>query len=185
MDRRNDLQANPPALTKRQFPAHISQSVVFVSELIAITGIRDHHRLEHLIAIPGIRTGLTATGSRSARATASLDMPVTFVDVMAARAFLIRKLLQRSRRSNLADERNPARREEPRGRGRAHRAEDVLSLKVGGAVLNGAPTYAPQIRSLGATIEIASTTLAEFICASVFQGFVFDNMGTAETAAEG
>jgi hypothetical protein len=28
---------------------------VFVSELIAITGIRDHHRLEHLIAIPGIR----------------------------------------------------------------------------------------------------------------------------------
>ena len=63
MDRRNDLQANPPALTKRQFPAHISPSVVFVSELtvvfvselIAITGIRDHHRLEHLIAIPGIR----------------------------------------------------------------------------------------------------------------------------------
>jgi len=30
-----------------------------------------------------------------------------------------------------------------------------------------------------------NTTLAEFICASVFQGFVFDNMGTAETAAEG
>jgi hypothetical protein len=29
---------------------------VFVSELIAITGIRDHHRLEHLIAIPGIRS---------------------------------------------------------------------------------------------------------------------------------
>jgi hypothetical protein len=56
MDRRNDLPTNPPALTKRQFPAHISPSVVFVSELIAITGIRDHHRLEHLIAIPGIRT---------------------------------------------------------------------------------------------------------------------------------
>ena len=55
MDRRNDLRTNPPALTKRQFPAHISPSVVFVSELIAITGIRDHHRLEHLIAIPGIR----------------------------------------------------------------------------------------------------------------------------------
>jgi len=43
-------------LTRRPFPAHISPSVVFVSELIAITGIRDHHRLEHLIAIPGIRT---------------------------------------------------------------------------------------------------------------------------------
>ncbi|WP_247453703.1 hypothetical protein, partial [Bradyrhizobium sp. 174] len=27
--------------------------------LIAITGIRDHHRLEHLITIPGMRTGLS------------------------------------------------------------------------------------------------------------------------------
>ncbi|MBB4399148.1 hypothetical protein GGD62_008298 [Bradyrhizobium sp. ERR14] len=45
----------PASLDQRQFPAHISPSVVFVSKLIAITGIRDHHRLEYLIAIPGIR----------------------------------------------------------------------------------------------------------------------------------
>ena len=32
---------------------------------------------------------------------------------------------------------------------------------------------------------LASTTLAESICASVFQGVVFGKMGTAETAAEG
>ena len=31
----------------------------------------------------------------------------------------------------------------------------------------------------------ASTTLAESICASVFQGFVFGSMDTVETAAEG
>jgi hypothetical protein len=30
-----------------------------------------------------------------------------------------------------------------------------------------------------------STTLAESVCASVFQEFAFGNMGTAETAAEG
>ena len=30
-----------------------------------------------------------------------------------------------------------------------------------------------------------STTLAESICASVFQGFVFGSMDTVETAAEG
>src|ERR1700741_1502690 len=31
----------------------------------------------------------------------------------------------------------------------------------------------------------ASTTLAECVCAAVFQGFVFGNTGTAETAVEG
>jgi hypothetical protein len=30
-----------------------------------------------------------------------------------------------------------------------------------------------------------NTTLAECVCATVFQGFAFGNMGTAETAAEG
>jgi hypothetical protein len=30
-----------------------------------------------------------------------------------------------------------------------------------------------------------STTLAECVCAAVFQGFVFGSTGTAETAAEG
>lgn len=30
-----------------------------------------------------------------------------------------------------------------------------------------------------------STTLAECVCATVFQGFAFGNMGTAEAAAEG
>ncbi|SFK28046.1 hypothetical protein SAMN05216525_1772 [Bradyrhizobium sp. Gha] len=56
MDRRNDLRTNPPALTRRTFPAHINPSAVFASALITITGIRDHHRMEHLITIPGMRT---------------------------------------------------------------------------------------------------------------------------------
>ena len=43
--------------------------------------------------------------------------------------------------------------------------------KIRGAVLTGAAT--------------ACTTLAECIFATVFQGFAFGNMGTAETAAEG
>lgn len=33
--------------------------------------------------------------------------------------------------------------------------------------------------------QASSTTLAESVCASVFQEFAFGNMGTAETAAEG
>jgi hypothetical protein len=35
------------------------------------------------------------------------------------------------------------------------------------------------------TLPKTSTTLAESVCASVFQEFAFGNMGTAETAAEG
>jgi hypothetical protein len=40
-------------------------------------------------------------------------------------------------------------------------------------------------RQAANALNQASTTLAESICASVFQGFVFGSMGTAETAAEG
>ncbi|MCK1606536.1 IS66 family insertion sequence element accessory protein TnpB [Bradyrhizobium sp. 166] len=47
MDRRNDLRTNPPALTRRPFPAHINPSVVFVSS--------DRHHLESVITIPGMR----------------------------------------------------------------------------------------------------------------------------------
>ena len=44
---------------------------------------------------------------------------------------------------------------------------------------------AKEIRSTEQIVSIASTTLAECVFASVFQGFAFGNMGTAEMADEG
>ncbi|MET4449886.1 hypothetical protein ABIB75_008200, partial [Bradyrhizobium sp. GM2.2] len=44
--------------------------------LIAITGIRDHHRLEHLITIPGMRTqdGVFEVAPASRRKMAAFDV---------------------------------------------------------------------------------------------------------------
>lgn len=49
---------NRPVLTRRPFPAHLNPSAVFAPHLITITGTRDHHRLQHLITIPGMRSDM-------------------------------------------------------------------------------------------------------------------------------
>ena len=58
---------------------------------------------------------------------------------------------------------------------------------VNGAFASGWAGVAAGVFGLiiGIAFGRISTTLAECVCATVFQGFVFGNTGTVEAAAEG
>jgi negative regulator of sigma E activity len=62
---------------------------------------------------------------------------------------------------------------------RPRAAAGLRAAQLTHSALRHAP---PKAQSL---VALASTTLAECVCATVFQGFVFGNTGTAEMAVEG